>query len=294
MAQQFIRDLELVLPGRRLVRGLRVAFHVKRRLAKEPDTAEVRVWNLSEEHRASLSDRAESGGQAPAVLLNAGYRGSLGRLFLGDVVLVSHMRDGPDWLTKVDLADGVRDHRDVRVSLSVSPGATAAQVLRSMSGKMAASVSRAAARAASGDLQGARNEFVSGLALEGTASDVLDEIMRSMGVDWTIQDGEVVALNPGEPEVGEVTLLTRETGLLGTPELGTREEGAKGSTPAKRRRAVFWKASSLLNPRVQPGRAVEIRSEAVSGVFRVEATDHSGDTHGDDWRTGIEAVPVRG
>jgi len=48
-------------------------------------------------------------------------------------------------------------------------------------------------------------------------------------------------------------------------------------------------ATSLLNPEIRPGRRVQVESQFVNGVFKVEKVTHSGDTHSTQFYSEVEA-----
>jgi hypothetical protein len=71
------------------ITGLRVGFHVKKSLSKEPNTAEVKIYNLSENTRHKLQSKG-----TPFVL-SGGYVGSSGVLFSGNSRTIDAALAGP-------------------------------------------------------------------------------------------------------------------------------------------------------------------------------------------------------
>ena len=52
------------------------------------------------------------------------------------------------------------------------------------------------------------------------------------------------------------------------------------------------KLKMLLHAGLVPGQKIKVESETISGVFRLEAVTHNGDTFTNDFYTEIEAKPV--
>ena len=49
-----------------------------------------------------------------------------------------------------------------------------------------------------------------------------------------------------------------------------------------------YQVTSLLQPLIEPGGYVQIKSKSINGeFFRVEEVTHVGDTHGNDWHTNL-------
>ena len=69
------------------------------------------------------------------------------------------------------------------------------------------------------------------------------------------------------------------------------EERAKAKAekekPTKR---SGWKIRTLLSPTVMPGEKVKVESRVITGWFRVERIQHSGDYMGDSWVSEMELV----
>lgn len=248
---------------------LRVAFSIKKTLTKEPNTAEIRVWNLSAESRKAIADR-----HLP-VILSAGYAESVGVVFRGDLRFVSHERVGPDWVTKLNCGDGEKSITGDRISRSFGPGTPASQVLLSvkaaLNGVSAGNFDQAVA--------GITGVFENGVALAGDAFAQAEKIARGRGFTLSVQDGALSLIPENGAEAGTATLLTPETGLVGSPEIASPE---KVGAPVK------VKVKSLLQASLRPGRAVDLRSAAIAGLFRVDAVNHQGDTHGSDWFSDVE------
>jgi hypothetical protein len=111
-------------------------------------------------------------------------------------------------------------------------------------------------------------------------------------------------------DTSKIILLSPETGLIGSPEklrddsialYGTqnrKKETIKvvGATGKKYRKSVGggYKIKSLLQPFVEPGSVVQVKSDTINDVqFRVVEVEHVGDTHGNDWYSNINAMVMQ-
>lgn len=251
--------------------GLRISFNVKKSEKKEPNTAEVKVYNLEASTRKALGNR-----KTARVQLLAGYAGSIAQIFAGDLRVAESMREGANWLTRFESGDGESSSRASRVNKSFAK-LTFRQMLNELASAIGVGAGNAPKLAEQGRFQGALQSLAKGSTINGRASEILDVIARSSGYEWSIQDGQLQFVQVGRTLQTEAVSLSPDTGLLGSPELG--EKG-------------FITARSLLQPSIIPGRKVQVKSRQVDGFFKVTKLEHSGDTRGDDWSTTFEGVPI--
>jgi hypothetical protein len=126
--------------------------------------------------------------------------------------------------------------------------------------------------------------FASGYAMQGNAGEELTRLLAPYEKSWSIQDGRLEILGFTETLQEETVLLSPETGLIGTPELGS---------PLKKGKPSPMKMKSLLNGKIRCGGRILLNSKNVSGVYKCTSVTHTGDTHGGDWQTEIEAFPIQ-
>ena len=173
----------------------------------------------------------------------------------------------PDQVTEIECGDGGDVYRSASLSRSYSPGVTAAHVLGDL----------AAATGYPLDVLGELPDLAleGGYVVAGPVRDAMDDICRSLGATWSIQDSTIQVLAPGAPTTGGV-LLTAATGLVGSPE--RTDDGVS--------------CVSLLRPGIRPGRLFRLESRIIQGWFRVAKTSHQASSSGDPWQTSIDAVEV--
>lgn len=257
------------------VDGLRVAFEVVKTSGKEPNTCDVRVFNLADQTRARLQ------GKGQKIILQAGYQDSLAQIFSGDSRLMDHRKDGPSWQSRIQCGDGERAFRFARVSESFAPGTKVSDVIAHLARVSGLDVGNALTAAA--QLQGPLQEYSQGTTLHGRTAAELDRVLRSVGLSWSVQDGALQVLGAADAAPGEAVHISDGSGLVGSPEQGT---------PDKKGGPVVVKFRCMLDPRLRPAARVSLASRSHTGGFKVLKCTHRGDTHGADWYTDVEATPL--
>lgn len=253
-----------------------MTFKVERSLSSEANKATAQLFNLNEDSRGKISI------EKPQFIIEAGYLGTFASIFQGAAVEVSTTREATGFVTMISAADGFRATRE-RVSASLGPGASVGDAIEKIAKSMKVNASKAIARALAGDFDGGVKGFLQGLTLSGRARDEMDKLARTHGFHWSIQNEELQILNPDEATPEKTVLLSPSTGLITSPVRVIDE---------KRPGAVIVRAQSLLHPGITPGRIVEIESVEISGQFKTQKVQHSGDTNASTWRSDFEGVEI--
>lgn len=250
---------------------LRVVFRVEKSLGKDPNTAEVAIYNLKEATRGLLSQKAIQ------TIIEAGYAGAAHVIFRGKLDYGATAREGTDWISNFESTDGGKEVRDSRINVSFKSVGFQAAILEAANA-MGLGLGNVEEKIRGGNIRGALSEFGAGLVMSGQAAPQFDKLVRSFGYEWSIQDEQIVLLEPaGVLDPGNAIVLSSATGLVGSPQAG--DDGT-------------IEARSLMIPSMQPGRKVRIDSEFVNGFFRVERSVFLGDTRGQEWYTDIEVKPL--
>ncbi len=104
------------------------------------------------------------------------------------------------------------------------------------------------------------NEFLNDYSFTGKTSDLLDEILDPIQIQW-FENDNFIKFSAREKALESVVLLTPKTGLIGSPSITD-----KGS-----------KFTSVLNGRLSLNSQVKIESELVNGVYKINQVLHTGD-----------------
>ncbi len=252
---------------------LDIKFSVKKTLKPAPNKATIQIWNLSQDHRNELSELA-----AVPVSLEAGYfdgPSASSQIFLGNLRTAFSARVGPDIITTVSSGDKSEALRAAAVHKSYAKGAadigTIFRLLASSLGVSEGNLSTAAAAISASPLKSICSR---GFVLSGSAPREMTHLCRSVGYTWCVNDG-ALQLQPLQKALsGEAVVVSAETGMIGSPSVDS-----KG----------LLSVETLMIPDVFPGRALKLEAEYFQGGYRVEETDHSGDSFGADWGIKIKA-----
>lgn len=263
------------------VSGLRVTFRVGKTSTSEPNTATVAIYNLAEFSRGRIKAKDQ------AVIVRAGYVDLVEQVCAGVIKRVEHRREGVDIVTELELKDGGRDLLEPEFRRSYQRATSRRRIIDDILRTMP-HTSRGRINAA-----GVAGVTSGKLSFSTTSKLAIDRLARAWDFEWSIQDGAIQVLDPdGTVEPVELaTVLSPETGLIGSP-ARTGQEGRKSSRSRSRKQQTGAKFQTLLFPSIRPGRYVLLESEFVSGAFKVQSVEHTGDTHGNDWSTDVEAVQL--
>lgn len=261
------------LPNGIEIDKLRIQFQIEKTLDKEPNTCELVITNLAAGTRVDLCKK-------PLIVrIDAGYEedGGARHLFAGDLRYGWSKQEGTEWLTTLQLADGSRAFQHARVSRSYKAGTSVLTAVRDAARTMGVLLPRNIE--VSTELG---RSFAAGVQLHGNTREELTRLLAPFGYSWSIQSGRLVILKDDEVDTTRALVISTDTGMLGSPEFGAPEKDSKPPTLTIR---------TLLYPQVTPGGMLSVQSDSINGIFRAERVVHTGDSHGDDWYTEIEAKP---
>lgn len=245
-----------------------MTFSIAKTLKPEPNKATIRLYNLNPSHRQALSS-AES----VPVQVEAGYEDGVSVLYLGDLRNIQTIREGADLITTISSGDAELPRQTTRVAVTIAKGSSPQQVFTALSkalGVLPGNVAQAnaAIRSEFG------NVFSMGTILSGSAHDEMDRLCRSLDLEWSVQQGKLQILERKKALTTISAILfsseLRGNGMIGEPTI---------AIDSKDKRQVCT-VRSLIVPDVFPGRIMVVQGERVKGQFRIEETQHDGDTHG--------------
>lgn len=251
---------------------LNVEFEVTRTLEKEPSTLRASVYNLSESTRSALEEDRRL-----IVTLSAGY-GTAHDLFVGDVRIVRHKREGPNIVTEIEAGDGEKGSKNwarqwFKKDTSIE---TVLKYLARKAELGEGNISRAVNIA---EDDGLPTTLKTGLHVRGYAVDELNELCNSRGIEFSIQNGDVQILEFGKAlEGAQVVRVSPSSGLVGTPTIDNDN---------------IMTADLRLLPNVFPGSILEVDSEFVTGQFKVLRAFYTGSLYGPDFTCSVEGKEIK-
>lgn len=261
----------------------RIQFTVEKRLGSTPDTCTIVITNQNEATRSDFETHPLN------VQLDAGHDGEFRRIFAGDMRWATSAKRDTDWETTVQVADGARAFRHARVAKSFREGVTVRTALVEVARSMGLRLPRELE--VSKDLE---EQFGAGIVLDGRASDELARLLAPYGYEWQIQDGALTVYRDDQARPGEALVISQATGLIETPEFSPPTTSTKKSKSVRRSSVSSPRLNfrTILNPAIVPGCRVFVDSLTTRGIYKVIQVVHTGDTHGDDWTSAVEAKPL--
>lgn len=253
--------------GTLVLGDLDTEFAIKRTLRARAGTCELTVYNLRAEHRAELR-----GLHRALVQVEAGYADGLSMLFRGDSRKVVVAPEGTDWTVKVTAGDGEFALQTARVVRSFGAGARLEEVAGACADALGIGRGNLAEVLRGRDLGRIGDAFHEGTTIRGPAAAELARLLDSAGLEWSVQDGVLQLLPHGRALQRTAVVLSKDTGLVGSPEVG------KGR---------LVKATALIQPDLMPGRLVDLRSLTVTGTYRIEEAEFTGETRAASWHAAL-------
>jgi hypothetical protein len=145
--------------------------------------------------------------------------------------------------------------------------------------------------------------------ISGNTRDVLNDVARESGANWSIQDGQLVIVSTNDVLPGQAIVIRADTGMLGAPEINDKGIAVKcllnpqlrvngaikldnNSIKAKRQQAQALATKREKQETTPPlGRENEqlVRVDP-DGIYKVLKLTHKGDNRGQDWVTEIECI----
>ncbi len=257
--------------------GLRVVCKAVKTLKPQPNTCELTIYNLSPAHRASLTKA-----KTPTVVVSAGYTPTgafnnptpaVTQIFYGQALHVRHFKRGADIVTVVTNTDSGDKAQKARVHQSFGKGAKAGDVLKALTKALDVKIGNLAEAVRKLNAGKGASIYAEGCTLDGHAPHYLNELCRSAGLEWSIQDGTLQILEVGKALAARAIVLD-ESLLIGTPSVSSKNV-VEGTT--------FIQADML------PGRQVQVQHPFVTMAARLEKCTYEFDSYESDWYVNFEA-----
>lgn len=272
---------------------LRIRFSVRRGDVTTPNSADIRVYNVSPETARKSQLR-----EFERVVLQAGYAGNYGVIFDGTIKQVRRGRESQtDTYLDITAADGDSAYNFAVMNVSLAAGSTPDDHLQACLQAMA---SRGITMGEKPNLP--TNKLPRGKVMFGMVRDHLDTLAKSTDTSWSFQDGQLTLIPNTAYLPGEAVVVNSATGMVGLP-----EQTQNGIT-----------VKMLLNPSVKIGRRLQIDNKSIQqyrygvgvldaernlwvnasakidadGFYKVLVANHVGDTRGNEWYTDVIGISI--
>lgn len=294
MTRQYIRSCSLIVStvgGDGLdLSQLRITFKVSQADIQTPNSARIRVWNLSPD----TSKRIEK--EFTRVTLQAGYGDDdFGIIFDGTIVQLRRGRaSATDTYLDITALDGDQAYNYAVISTSLAAGSKPADHLAAIQAAMAKYGVDAGQAPDLGD-QG----LPRGKVMFGMARDFMSNLADTTLTTWSIQDGKINVVKQDGYLPGEAVVLNSQSGMIGIP-----EQTVDGIN-----------VRALLNPRLKYSGRVQINEGDINkqeiatskdaitsnqflprlvddGFYRIVVVNHTGDTRGQEWYSDLTCIAL--
>lgn len=268
---------------------LHVKFAFEKSDVESPNTGKVTIWNLNREHLAELEKKD------CVVAVQAGYADNITEAFKGTVTHASTSKEGADRATEIELSSNMVELRDTGFSLSYAAGTKTDVIYHEIAAQMGLPMS------SSPNAMTRSTVLATGFSFVGGAKNLLNRLTRMDGINWTIQEGVIQLLKPGEPIALNCYELNAKSGLIGTPKRvnvssasGSSKGGSETAESDDESAQLGWEVTYLMNLAIGVNCYVHICSEVIDGYFRVQKISIDGDNYEGDWMCKATVLEVAG
>jgi hypothetical protein len=258
------------------IEGLRVSFDIVKTLGQPSNNAKIMIYNLNESNKSILKTK-----ESLLLKLEVGYGSNVDLLFIGDIVRSTTQRNGADFISTIEVADGDESLRKATLDKSYIAGTNELTIVQDAMNEMKKTGQVIVKSIATLKDSIAQNGFTA----SGLASDIVDGLAKKQDHDFSIQDNETQILKTDEHTGEEAIVLTPSTGLIGSPRIGLIGKEAEKVD------GIEFKAL-IQTTRFKPGRVVQIKSREVDGFFKILKSKFTGDTHAPAWFVNCEGKTI--
>ncbi len=281
-----------------MIENLRVQFEVAKTIEAAPNIAVIRIFNLHPDNEAKIKNEFDE------VLLNAGYEGAMRLVFRGNIKHVYRYREKNDYITEIEAGDGDKDFAKAVMNETLAAGTTTAQLVDRAVGSF-----KGVGGTGKGHVQVNDRARLRGKVISGNTRDVLNDVARESGANWSIQDGQLVIVSTNDVMPGQAIVIRADTGMLGAPEINDKGIAVKcllnpqlrvngaikldnNGIKAKRQQA---QALATKREKQETNAPLGRENEALvrldpDGIYKVLKLTHKGDNRGQEWVTEIECI----
>jgi len=296
VAQQWFRACQLIASGAGGtldLSELRVRFTIKQITVQMPNTAEIRVTNLSKATAARFHNK-----EFTKVQLIAGYEGNSGIIFSGNIKQTNIGRENPTD-TYVDLfcGDGDKAYNFGAISKTLAAGSTPKQVVDALAQGLAPYDVRLGFTPPSMT----QIKYPRPVVLFGMVRDHLRQMAFSHQSTWNISNG-VLNIVPKDGSLpGGPVMVNAATGMIGMP-VQTNEAIVVRVliNPQMKVDTLIQLNNADINPaapvftvggEIMPGVQPDLDADGVYRVLQIETT---GDTRGQNWYMDLSCLSKSG
>jgi hypothetical protein len=188
--------------------SLKVNFTINKNLHPSPNSAIIKIYNLNPSNQTLIQREYTD------IILNAGYKDNAQVIFRGNIKHVFKYRDKTDFVTEIQAADGDDDFRNAQLNVTLAAGTSRKHIIEAAVGSF------------NGTIEGYSDveDFVHirGMVLSGNTRDILNDLAKDSGANWSIQDGQLQIVKANSTLPNTAIAINSETGMLDVPEISDK------------------------------------------------------------------------
>lgn len=244
-------------------------------------TSTITIYNLSASTRASIQ-------KDQPIIINAGYEGDIGVLFVGKVASKTSRHQGLEWITTLTATEAMDEWLSKKVNKTYAAQTDALSIVKDLLNIFGVEVNR---------IELAVNTaYPRGKVCNGPVRSLLKEIVTSDCKSiFLVRHGQIIIRNPAQGTNMGVLLSPRTGLLLSSEETDktdfTAPQDTQKTAEEKADKSKTIKRKCLLNYRIAPGDVIRIEDASVKGDFIVKKGIHKGDRK-KGWITELEVAPL--
>lgn len=262
----------------------RVVFRTQTNYTENLNFFDLSIYNLS---RSTVINEGQK------IVFSAGYDDEYDVIFSGVITSVLVEAEGVNKVTKLYCVSNRIDRRKT-INVGLGKNSTVIQALRACASAWGLSLKVDKEQFKDSPL------LTSGYVLEGDIPSCLRKLAKMFDFGWAQVNQFLIVDRKGKEIKGKPREISLFTGMIGVPQSDGDITG------------TFVNVSTRLSPKIRLATNVNIQSEYsvyrtgnlyikppenkgnLSGVYKVIAIEHVGDSWGEDWRTNLRVQKVNG
>jgi hypothetical protein len=270
---------------------LKIEFDIEKTNTINPNTATIKIYNLSENSRGLISNIKKP--QDAWILVRAGYLDEQGAqdIYKGNIIRITNQKEPPNVIITIEAQDGIYQS-NIRLSLGYPSGTPIKRIISDITKKMKVTID-------SGSVELPTNTTFR-FSTIGRAEDSLNRLCAKINYEWCIINGKIKFTKKGDGDMGKTLRLDYNSGLIGSPvkvhdavrDNDKMNAGTGGFQILATKQGNYaltiqgWEVTSLLQPTIEPKSKIIIKSEDMDeGAYIVEKVQHKGDNWDGDFQT---------
>lgn len=244
-----------------------ITAKVSRSKKRDPDTADIAVYNLKKDMRHFI------GTDAVAVELYAGTKQPANMIFKGEIIDGVSVRSDEDnfvdWITTIDAEDTKSKLRTTIVSRTYNAGTKLYAALYNLAAEAETQITISISDRA----------LPSAMSFVGRPRDCIAKMLERFGARYQIIHGRMLIVDEDVPTTSNIPLINKHTGLIGVPNVKKEKGVVKVGFKTQLNQELFpGGLCHLETSSVESGRVAQLKP---STSYWIDRVDHVVESRGE-------------